>query len=81
MDDTLGEIGLSMTPSVYESTKQLRVAEGVYFPQSEILDVWSVDLCDQPLFGGHFLDAPINEKWRTFARDWQKEHIGDKYNA
>jgi len=77
-DNTLGKIGFSMTPSIYEGRNRLRVADGVYFPIIEIMEVLSVDLTDQPLFGGHFLDNPKNEEWRTFARDWKKINIRDK---
>jgi len=77
-DNTLSEIGFSMTPSIYEGRRKLRVAEGVYFPVVEIMEILSVDLTDQPFFGGHFLDAPTNEKWLTFARDWKQINIGDK---
>lgn len=80
IDDTLGEIGFSMTPSIYEGRKNLRVAEGVYFPVVEIMGVLSVDLTEQPLFGGQFLGTPPNEKWITFAREWKQEHIGDTAN-
>lgn len=81
MDDTLGEIGFSMTPSIYEGRKKLRVAEGVYFPLVEIMGVLSVDLTDQPLFGGQFLGTPPNLKWLAYAHKWHQKNIGDRFNV
>jgi hypothetical protein len=74
-DGTLNEYGFSMLPSVIERTVKLR--SGQRLPKVEIVDIWSVDLVDEPLFGGRFMGPEPSPDRLLEAWAWQEKFIGD----
>lgn len=75
----LNKIGISMTPRIFESTELLKVTKSASFPRVEIMGLHSVDLCEQPLFGGRFLGEPANGLWQRYTREWLKKQYGAEY--
>jgi len=73
-DGTLNHFGFSWFPSVLEDG--LVSINGRRFPKVEIIDVYSVDLVDEPLMGGRFMGVEPPHEWLASAYAWRDKNIG-----